>query len=97
MRRVLLALVVAGVAAIPANSAQAYEGPCAQQRALFEKYNIQLDMNAPLVGAVYNAACSATGATATGTSEPKVAVATRSTSVMDIVDDLIVCVREPCP
>ena len=44
-----------------APSAQAYVGPCAQQRALFEKYNIQLDMDAPLVGAAYGEACRQTG------------------------------------
>jgi hypothetical protein len=61
MRRVFLALVVVGVAAIPAASAQAYQGACETQRALFEKYNIQIDMNAPLVAYVYNEACSHTG------------------------------------
>lgn len=95
MRRVLLALAVAGVAAIPAAEAQAYQGPCETQRALFEKYNIQIDMNAPLVADVYNAGCSRTGGA--GTSDREFAVAARSTSVKDIVDDLIVCVREPCP
>jgi hypothetical protein len=96
-RRVLLALAVAGAAAIPATSAQAYQGPCETQRALFEKYNIQIDMKAPLVADAYNAGCSQTGTAETGTSDRKLAVATRSTSVKDIVDDLIVCVREPCP
>ena len=95
MRRVLLALAVVGAAAIPATSAQAYEGPCATQRALFEKYNIQIDMKAPLVADAYNEGCSHTGATA---SERKFAVAAAaSPSIKDIVDDLIVCVREPCP
>jgi hypothetical protein len=61
MRRVLLALAVVGVAAIPATSAQAYQGPCETQRALFEKYNIQIDMKAPLVAYVYNEGCSTTG------------------------------------
>src|SRR3954453_20014640 len=97
MRRVLLALAGGGAAAIPASSAQAYQGPCETQRALFEKYNIQIDMNAPLVGYAYNEGCSHTGGAETGTSEPKFAIAARSTSVKDIVDDLIVCVREPCP
>ena len=98
IRRALLALVVVGVAAIPAGSAQAYQGPCEKQRELFEKYNIQLDMNAPLVGYVYNAGCSQTGTTETGTQESKVATAApNSRTVKDILDDLIVCVREPCP
>jgi hypothetical protein len=46
--------LVVGAAAIPATSAQAYQGPFETQRALFEKYNIQIDMNAPLVAHAYN-------------------------------------------
>jgi hypothetical protein len=62
VRRVALA-VLAGAAFVvaAAPSAQAAEGPCSQQRALFEKYNIQFDMHAPLVEGAYGEVCSRTG------------------------------------
>jgi hypothetical protein len=62
-RRVLAVLAVAGLALIPAASAQASEntGPCATQQALFEKHNIEFNMNAPLVAYAYNTACGVTG------------------------------------
>ena len=61
MRRVLLTLGVAAFAVVPAASAQAYEGPCAKQRALFEKYNIEFNMHAPAVEYAYGETCSRTG------------------------------------
>jgi hypothetical protein len=91
MKRIALTALVgiAFVAAAP--SAQAAEGPCAQQRALFEKYNIQFDMHAPLVEWAYGEACSRTdsGASARAAAAPP--------SPKDILDDLIVCVMAPCP
>jgi hypothetical protein len=62
VRRAALA-VLAGAAFVVAAApgAQAAEGPCAQQRALFEKYNIQLDMHAPLVEGAYGELCRHTG------------------------------------
>lgn len=62
MRRfALAALAAAGLLAAGAPGAVAADGPCAQQRALFEKHNIQVDMYAPLVGVAYGEICSRTG------------------------------------
>ena len=57
---VLAAASVVGATAQSANAASS-DGPCATQRALFEKYDIELNMNAPLVGYAYNTACDVTG------------------------------------
>lgn len=64
MKKLAMAvLVAASVAATGAQSASAAEapGPCEQQRALFEKYDIQLNMDAPAVAWAYNTACGVTG------------------------------------
>jgi hypothetical protein len=63
MKKVVLAGLTAMsiVAVAPAATAGAATGPCASQRALFEKYNIQTDMDAPLVGYAYNEVCAVTG------------------------------------
>jgi hypothetical protein len=61
MRRVAAAIAVGAVAVAAAAPAQGYEGPCSKQRELFEKYNIQFDMNAPPVSYAYGETCSRTG------------------------------------
>jgi hypothetical protein len=55
------ALAAASLVGATAPSASAADGPCATQRALFEKYNIQTDMDAPAVAWAYNTACAHTG------------------------------------
>ena len=59
----IAALMAASVIGGSAQSASAAEapGPCERQQELFEKYNIQLNMDAPLVGEAYNAVCDRTG------------------------------------
>jgi hypothetical protein len=42
-------------------SSQRYTGPCATQRALFEKYNIQFDMHQEQVELLYSVACRRLG------------------------------------
>ena len=56
-RHVLIVMGAAAFAVAGAVPAQAAEGPCAKQQALFEKYKIEFNMDAPLVGVAYNAAC----------------------------------------
>ncbi len=66
MRKLMVAAVAAlSVAAGSAPTAQAAEtvaatGPCATQQALFEKYNIQIDMYAPAASWLYNTVCGIT-------------------------------------
>ena len=57
---VLAAASIVGASAQGA-SAATIPGPCERQQELFEKYNIQTDMNAPLVAYAYNTACDITG------------------------------------
>ena len=59
----IAALLAASVLGGSAHSVSAAEvpGPCERQQALFEKYNIEFGMDAPLGGDAYNAACDATG------------------------------------
>jgi hypothetical protein len=45
----------------PVATAGAAYGPCYTQQSLFEKYNIQTDMDAPAVAYAYNTVCSVTG------------------------------------
>jgi hypothetical protein len=57
---------IAAVAAVAlmaggAQSANAAVGPCATQQALFDKYNIQIDMYAPEVSWAYGTVCRTTG------------------------------------
>ena len=58
-------LAAASVAGATAQSAQAtaadVDAPCATQQALFDKYGIGLNMDAPLVGYVYGTVCGVTG------------------------------------
>ena len=63
MKKVVLAGLAAMsiVAVAPVATAGAATGPCESQRALFEKYNIELNMNAPAVAYAYNEACAVTG------------------------------------
>ena len=57
---VLAAASIVGATAPSANAAE-IKGPCESQRELFEKYNIQTNMDAPLVAFAYNTACGVTG------------------------------------
>ena len=57
---VLAAASLAGAGAQSASAADV-PGPCERQRELFEKYNIQTDMDAPAVAYAYNTACGVTG------------------------------------
>ncbi len=57
---VLAAASIVGASAQSASAAQ-IDGPCAKQQELFEKYNIQTDMDAPAVAWAYNTACGVTG------------------------------------
>ena len=56
-------LATASIVGASAQSASAAEidGPCATQQALFEKYNIQIDMYSPEVSWAYNTVCGVTG------------------------------------
>ena len=59
----IAALAVAslvGASAMPA-SAAAPPAPCEMQRALFEKYNIELGMHSEEVEFAYSTVCSITG------------------------------------
>ena len=47
--------------AAPAGATAGEVAPCATQQALFDKYGIGLNMDAPLVGYVYGTVCSVTG------------------------------------
>jgi hypothetical protein len=58
---VLAAASIAGAGAQSASAAEVYDGPCDAQRSLFEKYNIQIDMYAPLVSHTYGTVCGVTG------------------------------------
>ena len=64
-RRVLMTLAVSALVAAPAagtaSASEAFKGPCERQQELFETANIQMDMNPPLAGTVYNTACGVTG------------------------------------
>ena len=66
MRKLMItAVVAAGLIGASAPSAQAAEtvaitGPCATQQALFEKYNIQIDMYAPAASWLYGTICGIT-------------------------------------
>jgi hypothetical protein len=42
-------------------SSQRYTGPCATQRALFEKHNIQFDMHQEQLELIYSETCRRTG------------------------------------
>jgi hypothetical protein len=53
------ALAVAGVASPSASAG--VPGPCERQQELFEKHNIQTDMDAPLVAEAYWTVCGVTG------------------------------------
>jgi hypothetical protein len=56
------ALAATGLVAVAGPSAaNAWTGPCATQRALFEKYNIQFDMHQEQVEAAYGEACRRLG------------------------------------
>jgi hypothetical protein len=62
----IAALAAASLVGAGAQSAQAAEpvvitGPCAIQQNLFDKYNIQIDMYAPLVSYAYGTVCHVTG------------------------------------
>ena len=60
----IAALVAASLVGASAQSASASEpigGPCATQRDLFDKYNIQIDMYAPAVSWAYTQVCNVTG------------------------------------
>jgi hypothetical protein len=62
---VVAAVVAAGLIGASAPSAPAAEpvaitGPCATQQALFEKYNIQIDMYAPAASWLYGTICGVT-------------------------------------
>lgn len=63
MKKIAIAAAAAvslvGATAQPANAG--VPGPCERQQALFEKYNIETDMDAPLVADAYNTACDRTG------------------------------------
>lgn len=53
---------VALVSALAPAGAQAGEpAPCSTQQALFDKYGIGLNMDAPLVGYAYGTVCAITG------------------------------------
>ena len=58
---VLVAASIVGASAQSASAAAQIDGPCAKQQELFEKYNIQIDMDAPEVSWAYNTACGVTG------------------------------------
>jgi hypothetical protein len=58
---VLAAASIVGATAQSASAASAPAGPCETQRALFEKYNIQIDMYSPEISCAYNTACGVTG------------------------------------
>jgi hypothetical protein len=57
---VLIAASFAGTVA-PSASAAGVGGPCTTQQALFDKYGIGLNMDAPVVGFAYGTACGVTG------------------------------------
>jgi hypothetical protein len=91
-RTVLILMGTAAFAVAGAAPAQSYESPCTTQQALFEKYKIEFNMDAPLVAEAYNTACDTAGG-----SQSQRAAAAQGPDVERIIDELIVCVREPCP
>ena len=57
----LVAASIVGATAQSASAAAQIEGPCTTQRALFEKYNIQIDMYSPEISWAYTTVCGVTG------------------------------------
>lgn len=62
MKKIAIAAVAAmSLAGATAPSAEAYEGPCAKQQKLFDKYNVEIRIDSPVLSYAYNEACDVTG------------------------------------